>query len=64
MTANIQTETRLVSEDETSRLGLEALERIHAQSIKNGTSEMTLDEINAVISESRRERRRYDRISA
>jgi D-arabinose 1-dehydrogenase-like Zn-dependent alcohol dehydrogenase len=35
----------------------EALKRIHENSIKNGTATMSLDDINAVIADYRRERR-------
>ena len=36
---------------------LEALDEAHRQSVINGTSEMTLDEINEIIAEVRRESR-------
>ncbi|MCL2018291.1 MAG: type II toxin-antitoxin system RelB/DinJ family antitoxin [Oscillospiraceae bacterium] len=45
-------------EKEASRLrAIEAVERIHRNSVLNGTDNMTLDEINAEIAAARRERR-------
>lgn len=39
------------------RRGWEAMDKIRQQAVENGTSEMTLDEINEVIREYREERR-------
>jgi antitoxin (DNA-binding transcriptional repressor) of toxin-antitoxin stability system len=40
--------------------GLRALKALQQQALQNGLSEMTLDEINAEIADSRRERRERD----
>lgn len=42
--------------DDSARKALLALARLQQQSIKNGTADMTLDEINAEIAAYRRER--------
>ena len=39
------------------RRGWEAMDKIRQQAAENGTSEMTLDEINEIIREYREERR-------
>jgi len=41
---------------------INSLRKIQFEAIKNGTSEMTLDEINAIIKEVREEHKKYDEL--
>ena len=49
------TEDMKLSRDEVLNKGLIALKEVQAQAIINGTSNMSLDEINAMVAECRKE---------
>jgi DNA-damage-inducible protein J len=52
-----QTPPRNQTRESVLSKGREALREAQARSVLNGTSEMTLDEINAIITECRQERK-------
>ena len=56
-----------IEKDEVRRRGLEAIKSMQEESVRNGNSEMTMEEIDAEIEacrRERRERREHEKISA